>query len=205
MKRRFSMIALALVAALALAACGDDQNSTNTNTNSNSNSNSSTSSTSTSFNDADVTFAQSMIPHHQQAVTMAKMARSHASSAEVKSLATRIEAAQGPEIATMTGWLNAWGKDVPSGSGMGGMDHTMGGDGMPGMMGESEMNDLDTASGAGFDRMFLTMMIEHHTGAIEMAKTEQSEGESSDAVALAKKIEADQTAEIAVMKDLLKS
>ena len=105
----------------------------------------------------------------------------------------------------MTSWLNAWGKDAPSGTGMGGMDNNMGGDGMPGMMGESEMNDLDTATGTRFDRMFLTMMIEHHTGAIEMAKTEQADGQNPDAVALAKKIEADQTAEIAVMKDLLKS
>ena len=189
------MIALALVAALALAGCGDAQDNTS----------STGGSTDSSFNDADVTFAQSMIPHHQQAVVMAKMAGSHASSPEVKQLADKIEAAQGPEIATMTGWLNTWGKDVPSGNGMGGMDHNMGGDGMPGMMGQSEMNELDTAAGTGFDRMFLTMMIEHHTGAIDMAKTEQADGQNLDAVALAKKIEADQTAEIAVMKDLLKS
>lgn len=192
------MIALALVAALALAGCGNARDNTSR----------AGGSTTSSFNDADVTFAQSMIPHHQQAVVMAKMAESHASSPDVKSLAAKIEAAQGPEIATMTGWLKAWGKDVPSADGMGGMggmDHGMGGDGMPGMMGESEMNDLDTATGSGFDRMFLTMMIEHHTGAIEMAKTEQADGQNKDAVALAKKIEADQTAEIAVMKDLLKS
>ena len=195
MKRRFSMIALALVAALALAGCGDARDNTS----------SAGGPTNSSFNDADVKFAQSMIPHHQQAVVMAKMAESHASSPDVKSLAAKIEAAQGPEIATMTGWLKAWGKDVPSADGMGGMDHGAGGDGMPGMMGESEMNDLDTATGSGFDRMFLTMMIEHHTGAIEMAKTEQADGQNQDAVALAKKIEADQTAEIAVMKDLLKS
>jgi uncharacterized protein (DUF305 family) len=67
------------------------------------------------------------------------------------------------------------------------------------------MKKLDGARGAGFDRMFLTMMTEHHTGAIEMAKTEQTDGKNADAVALAKKIEADQTAEIAEMKQLLKS
>jgi uncharacterized protein (DUF305 family) len=195
MKRRFSMIAMALVAALALAGCGDAQDNTG----------SPGGSTKSSFNDADVTFAQSMIPHHQQAVVMAKMAGSHASSSDVKSLADQIKAAQGPEIATMTSWLKSWGKDVPSGTDMGGMNHDMGGDDMPGMMGQSEMNDLDTATGTGFDRMFLTMMIEHHTGALEMAKTEQADGKDPDAVTLAKKIEADQTAEIAVMKDLLKS
>ncbi len=195
MKRPFSMIALALVAAVALAGCGDAQDSTNSTGN--------TGNTSTSFNDADLTFAQSMIPHHQQAVEMAKMARLQASSADVKELALKIEAAQGPEIATMSGWLDAWGKDVPSGSGMGGMDH--GSSGMPGMMDKDDMILLYSATGAGFDRIFLTMMIEHHEGAIEMAKTEQADGEYQDAVALASKIESDQTAEIAMMRDLLKS
>jgi uncharacterized protein (DUF305 family) len=66
------------------------------------------------------------------------------------------------------------------------------------------MKKLETATGAEFDQMFLTMMIEHHTGAIEMAKTEQSDGQNPDAVSLAKKIEADQTAELAQMKKLLK-
>jgi uncharacterized protein (DUF305 family) len=161
-----------------------------------------------------VTFAQSMIPHHQQAVQMAKMAVTNASSPEVKQLAEKIEPAQGPEIDTMTGWLKDWGKKAPSGSegGMGGTDHdsdddtgSMGSGDMPGMMSGTEMKKMMGASGAGFDRMFLTMMTEHHTGAIKMAKTEQANGKSADAVALAKKIEADQTAEIAQMKQLLKS
>ena len=186
MKRLLSAVTLAVVAALALAACGSDSGS---------------STSSSRFNDADVTFAQSMIPHHQQAVEMAKSAQMHASSPEVKQLADKVEAAQGPEIATMTGWLNAWDEDVPSESGM---DHDMGHGSMPGMMSDDDMKALDAATGAKFDRMFLTMMIEHHSGAIEMAKTEQADGENPDAVALAKKIEADQTAEIATMRDLLK-
>ena len=188
MKRFISLVAVAVVATLALSACG----SSNT---------SSSSTSSSTFNDADVTFAQSMIPHHEQAVQMARMAKTNASSPEVKQLAAKIEAAQGPEIATMSGWLNDWGKDGKSGSGMSGMD--MGS--MPGMMSDVDMMKLDADSGAMFDRMFLTMMIKHHTGAIEMAKTEQSDGKNADAVALAKRIEVDQTAEIATMKDLLKS
>jgi uncharacterized protein (DUF305 family) len=190
MKRLFSVLAMA-VAAFALAACGNNTDTAGGGSSSRSN-----------FNDADVTFAQSMIPHHEQAVVMAKMAKSHASSAEVKDLAAKIEAAQGPEIKIMSGWLNAWGEDASSGSGM---NHGMGGNGMPGMMGDDDMMSLDSADGAGFDRMFLTMMIEHHEGAIEMAMKEQVDGKNQDAVALAKKIESDQTAEIAVMKDLLKS
>jgi uncharacterized protein (DUF305 family) len=201
MKRLFTLFTLALVAALTLAGCGGNDETT---------SSASSSSSSSNFNDADVTFAQSMIPHHQQAVQMAKMATMKASSPEVKQLADKIEAAQGPEIDTMTGWLKDWGKKVPSGS-MSGMDHDMddmdstGSGDMPGMMTDADMKKLDGARGAGFDRMFLTMMTEHHTGAIEMAKTEQTDGKNADAVALAKKIEADQTAEIAEMKQLLKS
>ncbi len=199
MKRILSFLTLALVAALTLAGCGGNDGGASSATNS--------SSTSSDFSDADVTFAQSMIPHHQQAVQMAKMAKNNASSPEVKQIAGRIAAAQGPEIETMTGWLKDWGKKVPSDS-TSGMDHDMGSMGsgeMPGMMSDGDMKNLEAASGAGFDQMFLTMMIEHHTGAIEMAKTEQSDGKNADAVALAKRIEANQTAEIAQMKQLLKS
>lgn len=194
MKRLFSVATLAVVATMALAACGSDNSSTTGN-------DTGGSSSSSEFNDADVTFAQSMIPHHEQAVEMAEIAASNALSPEVKELAENIEAAQGPEIDTMTGWLESWGQDGPSDS-MGGMDHDMGS--MPGMMSDDDMMGLDAATGAGFDRMFLIMMIEHHEGAIEMARTEQADGENPDAVSLAKKIEDAQTTEIAQMQDLLK-
>lgn len=192
MKRLFSSLAVALVATLTLAGCGSND--------------SDGSGTGGSFNDADVTFAQAMIPHHQQAVQMAKIAAMHATTAEVKALAGRIEAAQGPEIETMSGWLEAWGKEVPSGA-MSSMDHGVdlksSGD-MPGMMSDADMAKLKATSGPEFDRLWLTMMIEHHSGAIKMAKTEQSKGENADAKALAGKIEADQTAEVAKMQDLTK-
>lgn len=187
MQRLFSSTLLALVAALALTACGTSDNGGDGGDGA------------SDFNDADVTFTQSMIPHHEQAVQMAKMARLHASTPEVKNLADTIEAAQGPEIATMDGWLEDWGKDKTDSTG--GMGH--GSDDMPGMMSDDDLSGLEAATGGGFDRMFLTMMIEHHTGAIEMAKTEQSKGKNADAKALAKKIEADQTAEIAQLRKLL--
>ena len=191
MKRTFMTITFAVVAALTVAGCGNDTDS-----------NGSTDSSGGQFNDADVTFAQSMIPHHEQAVEMATMASEQASSPEVKQLADKIAAAQGPEIDTMTGWLEDWGQEVSSDS-TSGMDHS--GSGMSGMMSDDDMESLGAATGAEFDQMFLTMMIEHHTGAIEMAKTEQQDGENPDAIALAEKIEADQTAEIAQMEDLLGS
>ena len=194
MKRTLMSITLAVVAALTVAGCGSDTDSNG--------STGSTESSDAKFNDADVTFAQQMIPHHEQAVAMATMAQEQASSTEVKQLAAKIAAAQGPEIDTMTGWLEDWGKEVSSDS-EGGMDHS--GSDMSGMMSDAEMESMGAATGAKFDQMFLTMMIEHHTGAIEMAQTEQQDGENPDAIALAKKIEADQTAEIAQMEDLLGS
>ena len=187
---RKSLITAALAASLfTLAACGNEDEAD----------------TAGGHNDADVTFAQEMIPHHQQAIEMAELAESRADSDEVKELAADIEAAQGPEIETMTGWLESWGEDVPD-EGMSGMDHgDMSSDDMTGMMTDDEMADLEATSGAGFDQMFLTMMIEHHEGAIEMAQTEQSEGEFPEAVAMAKEIATTQAEEIQTMQDLLKS
>jgi len=67
------------------------------------------------------------------------------------------------------------------------------------------MDALDNSSGAAFDEMFLTMMVEHHEGAIEMAKVEQADGESAEAIDLAAEIEEAQIEEIATMEDLLAS
>lgn len=153
-------------------------------------------------NDADVEFAQGMIPHHRQAVEMAQLAADRAESPEVLELAERIEAAQAPEIDQMIGWLEAWGEDVPDGGGMdhGGMDSGAGG---MGMMSAEDMEMLGAASGADFDVMFLEMMIVHHEGALEMAETEAAEGEYPDALALAEQIIATQQAEIDEMNGLL--
>ena len=147
-----------------------------------------------SFNDADVTFAQSMIPHHRQAVQMAALADGRAARAEVKTLAGKIKAAQQPEIDTMNGWLTAWGRPTD----MSGMGMTM-----PGMMTDADMKKLMNAKGAGFDKQFLTMMISHHEGAIAMAQQEAAQGTNADAVALAKKVVTDQRAEIAKMRQML--
>lgn len=159
----------------------------------------------TARNDADVKFSQEMIVHHRGAIAMAKLAGTRAANADVKALAVKIEAAQDPEIATMSTWLKSWGAEVPavdSGmSGAGGMDH--GSSAMPGMMTDQEMAGLEKSMGADFDKMFLQMMTKHHEGAITMAKEQQSKGQNPDAKALAAKIVADQTAEIAEMAELI--
>lgn len=190
-KKTLALVAPLLALGLTLSACGSD---------------SSESAADAPHNDQDVTFATDMIPHHAQAVEMADLAADRAESPEVKDLAEEISAAQGPEIETMTSWLEAWDEEVPDTSGgMGGMDHgDMGGD-MPGMMTPEDMDNLEAASGTEFDQMFLTMMIAHHEGAIEMAQTQQQDGEFTDAVDLAETIEETQTAEISTMEELLAS
>ena len=207
MSKTIKLATVLAAAALTLAACINiDRSGGDSDTGS---------STSTSrHNDADVEFAQDMIPHHAQAIVMSSMAKKQARDPRLRQLATDIQAAQGPEIEQMSGWLKTWGEDVPQGMrGMGGdSDYDMGDMGsmmdngdMPGMMTGRQMSNLDKSSGSRFDRMWLQMMIQHHEGAIEMAKVEQKNGQSTDAIELAKTIESAQTEEIALMKSMLRS
>lgn len=196
MKRLFTLLAFVLAALLALSACAGDTPEGES------------SSTSESHNGQDVAFAQGMIPHHQQAITMAQMAHDRAGSPEVKQLAEEIEAAQAPEIETLTGWLKAWGEDVPSadaGDEMGGMDHGDIGDGEEGMMSDDRLEQLGQATGAEFDRTWLEGMIAHHQGAVTMAESEIADGKNPDAIAMAQEIKETQNTEIAEMKKLLGS
>ncbi|MFD9288387.1 DUF305 domain-containing protein [Streptomyces sp. NPDC060030] len=198
---RTALAAGAAAAALVLAACSGNGDTGTAST-------SPGTATSASIpagehNRADVTFAQGMIPHHRQAIVMADMAETRASSSDVKALASQIKKTQDPEIKTMSAWLTAWGEKVPQGmDGMDGMDH---GDAssMPGMMNNQQMDDMRGASGKAFDTMFLTMMIEHHEGAVEMAKTEKEQGAYGPAKELADDIITAQTAEITQMRKML--
>ena len=170
--------------------------------------------------DADVTFAQLMISHHEQAVQMADMALQQSTSAEVTDLATQIKAAQDPEIGQMRGWLQQWGAPEQM-DGMDGMDHgamghgdtdsgsgdsgsgDSGGQSAGGMMSDADMGALGGASGADFDRMWLTMMIAHHEGAIKMAEQVKAESTNPDVIALADAVVAGQKQEIDTMQQLL--
>ena len=150
---------------------------------------------SSAHNEADVAFAQMMIPHHQQAVEMAELAETRAESQDVKALAAAIKAAQDPEIQTMEGWLESWDET--------GASHEMTHEEMPGMVDEKTMGELGKATGAEFDRLFLTSMIAHHEGAIAMAQSEKSDGIHKGALRLADAIIKTQTAEIKRMEDML--
>ncbi|MBV8993081.1 MAG: DUF305 domain-containing protein, partial [Pseudonocardiales bacterium] len=147
-------------------------------------------------NQADVAFAQNMIPHHAQAIAMSRLASQQAVSPEVKDLAARIQAGQQPEIAQMSGWLRAWHDPVPAtNSPMGDMaqgdmeqtDHDTSGP-MPGMISSEQMHQLEQATGPASDRMFLEMMITHHQGAITVAQTELRAGQNPDTRQLAQRI-----------------
>jgi uncharacterized protein (DUF305 family) len=200
--RRFVLSGVAAAATLALAAgCGGDGDDTGAmNHGGSASPSAAATSSATTFNDADVQFAQMMIPHHQQAVQMAKLAETRAADPDVKALAAQIKGAQDPEITTMTGWLTAWGKSTAAPDGGHGMPEMSS---MPGMMSDNDMAKLEAAKGTEFDRMFVQMMIAHHNGAIQMAQDEQQNGANPEATALAATIEKTQTDEVTKMQAIL--
>lgn len=193
-KTRKTLVVMAASAALAvtLTACGSDDG----NSSENSGAAADSASRTEDHNAQDVTFAQGMIPHHKGALEMAEEATDKASSPEVKSLAARIEKAQAPEIETMSGWLKTWGEDVPTSTeSMPGMESMESMESMPGMNHGSAAED--------FDKAFLTMMIEHHKGAVKMATTEKAKGAYGPATAMADDVIRTQNAEITEMNKLL--
>ena len=151
------------------------------------------------FNDADVMFAQMMIPHHEQAIEMSDIALDPTVGASdvVKSLATRIKAAQDPEITTMKAFLTTWKKGLTPDSSM---DHS---GSMSGMLSAEDITKLSSLRGAEFDRAWMTGMIAHHEGAIEMAKEVLEDGKDTAVNTLATAVVAAQDTEILEMKELL--
>jgi len=158
---------------------------------------------------ADIHFMTGMIGHHAQAIAMSKMAPTHGASPSIRTLAERIINAQQDEIVTMQNWLRDRGQPVPPAVAgpmkmqMGGMEHEML---MPGMLTEEQMKQLDQARGPEFDRLFLTFMIKHHTGATQMVKELfATNGAAQDELVFkfASDVNVDQTTEIARMERML--
>jgi uncharacterized protein (DUF305 family) len=114
--------------------------------------------------EADVRFMTMMIGHHAQAIKVASWAASHGASPAIQRLADRIINAQQDEIVIMQQWLVDRQKPLPA---MDGHQHHAH---MPGMLTDEQLAQLDKARGAEFDRLFLTMMIQHHRGAVTMVK-----------------------------------
>jgi uncharacterized protein (DUF305 family) len=204
--RRGTALLTVIALGFGLAACGDDSDG---------GSNASDEQTAASgdvFNNADVTFATDMIPHHAQAIEMVTLTDTRTLDPAAKQLADSIREAQAPEIETMVDWLTAWGEEIPATS----IDHANAGHDMsdmpsmessemPGMMSADDMEALANASDAEFQDLWLEMMVEHHEGAIDMARTEQADGTFPDAVSMAESIESSQRAEIEQIESLLGS
>jgi uncharacterized protein (DUF305 family) len=160
---------LALAAALLLTACNQGGGQQGT-------------AADTAPNDADVTFTQNMIPHHQQAIEMAKLVDTHTERPELRTLADGITVSQGQEVTLLQGWLKSWAKPAtPEGTDHGAMK-------MPGMMSEADMRQLRLLRSEDFDRLFLDMMSAHHEGAIQMATTELRDGSLPEVKRLAQQI-----------------
>ena len=213
----------ALTVVAAIGACSNSATKQAASSSASSPASTSASAADSPHNQADAMFAHMMIPHHQQAIEMSDIILGKQGiDQRVVDLATQIKAAQGPEIATMQGWLTDWGMGGMSGmpgmdhGNMGGMDHgnmpgmgdmgnmgNMGG--MDGMMSPAEMDALKNAQGVDASRLFLTGMIKHHEGAITMSQNEIKDGQNSDALALAKSIIESQQKEIDTMKQILGS
>lgn len=199
----FTVPAAAAALTLSLAACGGDDGHGGSATPDHSTGSASTAPPSARpatgrHNAADIMFAQMMIPHHEQAVEMTKLVPSRASMPEIKRLAAEIEKAQSPEIRQMTAWLKDWNAPVSAPD----IEHM--GHSMPGIVSAADMDKLEKSTGRAFDKLFLKLMIEHHQGAIAMAKTERSEGTFAAAKTMADAITTSQSAEIAQMRGLLK-
>ena len=145
-------------------------------------------------NGSDTMFVQGMIPHHAQAVEMSDLIlKKQGIDARITALASKIKAAQAPEIEKMTGWLKDWNEPTQA----------PGGHSMTGMMSGDDLTKLDAAQGTDAAKLFLGQMIAHHEGAIEMANAEVRSGKNAEAIQLGRDIAASQTDEIQEMKALL--
>src|SRR5262245_53286182 len=152
-----------------------------------------------------------MIPHHAQAVIMARWAPSHGARRDIGVLCERIVVGQADEIRSMQQWLSDRGLSVPDAAStrmkmkMNGVEHDML---MPGMLSDEEMSELQEARGREFDRLFLLGMIKHHQGAIDMVNDlfKAYGAAQDDAIyKFASDVFADQSVEIDVMRKMLAS
>ncbi|MFF3274386.1 DUF305 domain-containing protein [Streptomyces chrestomyceticus] len=215
--RRTALAGALAAGALALAACGSNDGGGPRTASGSAAASPTASASEAAHNDADVRFMQRMIPHHRQAVEMSEPAGSRASDQEVKSLAAAISKEQTAEIATMRGWLRSWGEPEAAATGSGdpgspsaehsphGMDHGQVGrdeSDMDGMVSDQDMTALKDAEGAAFDRKFTELMIGHHEGAIQMARTERKLGRDTGAKQLADSVVRSQSAQVAQLKAL---
>ncbi len=165
---------------------------------------------------ADVGFARDMQTHHNQAVQMSFIIRDKTSDPTLRTLAYDIATSQQQQSGQMYGWLVQWGLPQTAskapmawmeghGSSHGGTQ-TAGAGGamqMPGLASDEEMRALEQATGVEAERQFLTLMIRHHEGGVDMAEAALDMAERREVLGLAKAIVTAQTAEITLLNRLL--
>jgi len=159
------------------------------------------------YTTADIHFMSRMIGHHSQAIGMSRLAQTHGASTAIRTLAARIINGQQDEIVTMQQWLRDRLQPLPDGRAeemkMNGVEHTMP---MAGMLSDAELKELDSVRGPEFDRLFLSLMIRHHRGAVAMVKDLfGSYGAAQDETVfrLASDVNVDQSTEIDRMEKML--
>jgi uncharacterized protein (DUF305 family) len=151
------------------------------------------------YTEADVRFMQGMIAHHGQAIFMSRLAAAHGANPRLLKFANKIDQSQQAEIRLMQEWLKSNGQAVPDTASY---HHTM----MPGMLSTEQIKTLDAAHGPDFDRAFLTLMIQHHEGALKMVADLHAAplaAQDVDVSVFANDVEVVQTAEIGTMHQML--
>jgi uncharacterized protein (DUF305 family) len=151
----------------------------------------------------DTRLMQDMISHHAQALRMVAVAANLLTDPQVKAIAGRIEAVQRPEIDAMARWLTARGQKLPLEAAHPLMTPAANHRAMPGMASTQELEALARTRGVAADRMFLTLMITHHQGALMMALEQRKTGTDDRATELSDDISVTQTAEIRHMRQML--
>ena len=159
---------------------------------------------------ADAGFARDMQTHHAQAVEMAFLVRDRSDDEELRTVADDIITSQQQQAGQMDGWLVQWGLDQtgsrPPMAWVGG-EHAAahaGSDGtMPGMATPAQLAELKAASGVEAERIFLRLMIAHHTGGVAMAQAAWDDARTPEVRTLAGAIAAAQTSEIRLLQQML--
>ena len=117
----------------------------------------------TGFTKDDEVFMNHMIVHHEQALTLSRLAPNRTNTQEILDLAGRIDVSQEDEISFMQGWLEERNIEVHAHMSM----HHMK---MMGMASDQDIAELSNSKGMEFDELFLRLMIAHHEGALDMVK-----------------------------------
>jgi len=143
-----------------------------------------------------------MTMSHLQAGAIADLAPQRAKDNKIKALAPKVKKAQGPEVTAMAGWLVGGGIPVPDATGGHDMS-AMGGAKMQVVISPQELTTLGRATGSGFDRRWLELMLKSHQAAVATARTELAKGVNPDAKKIAQSVIERQSAEIATMTSIL--